>query len=55
MMTILLVILIVLLVGGGFGYTGGWHTNYPGAYWGGGGLGLIRLVILIVVLLRGGL
>lgn len=47
--TLLLIILIVVLLGGtGYGYQGGYFT---GPYWG-GGLGII-LIVLVVLLLAG--
>lgn len=52
-MNILVLILIILLVcGGGFGVYGGWHTGFPGGPVGyGGGIGLVVVILLVVLLL----
>ena len=50
---LLLVILVVLFGGGGFyGMNAGWGPHYG---YGGIGIGTILVVVLIVLLLRGGL
>lgn len=52
-MPILLIIIVVfLLFGGGYGYNAGWHSSYPGTYWGGSSIGLI-VVVLVVLFLMG--
>lgn len=49
--TILLVVLVLILLGG---FWGPWNTSQPfygaGYGWGGGGLGLIVVIVLILVL-----
>lgn len=47
--TILLVLLVILLLGGFAGIGGG--PFYGTGYWGGSGLGLILLVVIILLLL----
>ena len=47
--TILLVVLVVVLVGGFSGLGGG--PFYGTGYYGGGGLGLVLIIVLILVLL----
>lgn len=47
--TILLIILVVVLLGGFSGFGGG--PFYGTGYYGGGGLGLILVIVLILVLL----
>ena len=47
--TILLVILVILLLGGFSGYGGPFYGM--GYYRGGGGLGLVLVIVLILVLL----
>ena len=53
MYLLLIVLLVLLVLGGGFGYQTGWHASYPGPYWGGGSVGLVLLVILLVLIFRG--
>jgi hypothetical protein len=51
----LLVIIVLILLLGGFGYGGysyNWHAGYPAPYY--GGLGLVVALLLLVVLFRGG-
>jgi hypothetical protein len=51
---LILIILLILLFGGGFGYWG--HSNYGASYpWAGPGFGLgtILIIILVVYLLGG--
>jgi hypothetical protein len=50
---ILLVVLVILLFGGGFGYYRGGYYGRGGGYGIGGGLGLVLVVLLIVYLVRG--
>jgi hypothetical protein len=47
--TILLIILVIVLLGGFSGFGGG--PFYGTGYYGGGGLGLILVVVLVLVLL----
>jgi hypothetical protein len=47
--TILLIILVIVLLGGFSGFGGG--PFYGTGYYGGGGLGLILVIVLILVLL----
>jgi len=47
--TILLIILVIILLGGFSGFGGG--PFYGTGYYGGGGLGLILVIVLILVLL----
>jgi hypothetical protein len=47
--TILLIVLVVLLLGGFSGLGGG--RFYGTGYYGGGGLGLVLVIVLILVLL----
>jgi Protein of unknown function (DUF3309) len=47
--TILLVILVIVLLGGFSGFGGG--PFYGTGYYGGGGLGLILVIVLVLVLL----
>jgi hypothetical protein len=49
---LILILVVCLVVFGGLGYSGGWHSSYPQAYWGGGGVGLVVIVILIIFLIR---
>lgn len=52
-MLLLIIVLIVLF--GGFGYSRGWQSGFPGgSYSYGGGFGLI-IIVLIVLVLFGGL
>lgn len=46
--TIVLIILVILLLGGFSGYGGG--PFYGTGYYGGGGLGLVILILLILIL-----
>ena len=48
--TILLIVLIIILLGGFSGLGGG--PFYGTGYYGGGGLGLVLIIVLILVLLR---
>ena len=48
--TILLIILVLVLLGGFSGLGGG--PFYGTGYYGGGGIGLILIIVLILVLLR---
>jgi hypothetical protein len=50
---VLLIFLLVLLFGGGFGYYRGGYYGRGGGYGIGGGLGLVLVVLLIVWLARG--
>ncbi|HEV2334099.1 MAG TPA: DUF3309 family protein [Stellaceae bacterium] len=50
---ILLVVLLIFLFGGGFGYFRGGYYARGGGYGIGGGLGLVLVVLLIVWLARG--
>lgn len=52
--TILLVILIIFLLGGGLPLSGAQSLHYWGTGQWGGGLGFILLVIVIILLVRGG-
>jgi Protein of unknown function (DUF3309) len=47
--TILLIILVIVLLGGFSGFGGG--PFYGTGYYGGGGLGLILVIVLVLVLL----
>jgi hypothetical protein len=47
--TILLIILVIVLLGGFSGFGGG--RFYGTGYYGGGGLGLILVIVLVLVLL----
>jgi hypothetical protein len=47
--TILLIVLVILLLGGFSGYGGG--PFYGTGVYGGGGLGLVLVIVLILVLL----
>jgi hypothetical protein len=47
--TILLIILVIVLLGGFSGFGGG--PFYGTGYYGGGGLGLVLVIVLILVLL----
>jgi hypothetical protein len=51
-MSILWILIIILLLGGGVGY-GGYHTGYGGPVgaWFGGGLGLLIVVLIVLALL----
>ncbi|MGC2413339.1 MAG: hypothetical protein WA459_11670 [Stellaceae bacterium] len=50
---ILLVVLLFVLFGGGFGYYRGGYYGRGGGYGIGGGLGLVLVLLLIVWLARG--
>jgi hypothetical protein len=47
--TILLIVLVIILLGGFSGFGGG--PFYGTGYYGGGGLGLVLVIVLILVLL----
>jgi hypothetical protein len=47
--TILLIILVIILLGGFSGFGGG--PFYGTGYYGGGGLGLVLIIVLVLVLL----
>jgi hypothetical protein len=50
---VLIIVLIILLLGAGWGYRTGWHAELPSIYnYGFSGIG-VALVILIVLLLFG--
>lgn len=49
--TLLLIILILALFGGGLGNWGGRGPFYGTGYYGGGGLGLVVVILLILVVL----
>jgi hypothetical protein len=51
---VLLIVLLVLLFGGGYGYYRGGYYGRGGGYGIGGGFGLVLIVLLIVWLARGG-
>lgn len=47
--TILLILILILLLGGGLGvYNGPWYGGHP--VYVGGGLGLILLIVLVLVI-----
>jgi hypothetical protein len=49
----LLIIIVLILLLGGFGYGGysaGWHSGYPAPYY---GTGAIILLLLVILLFRG--
>jgi hypothetical protein len=52
-MYLILVLLIVFLLFGGYGYRSGYTWGGPGGfgYYGGGGLGLIVVVVIVLLLL----
>ena len=52
-MSLVLILIVCLLLFGGFGYYGGWHSQYPTYYGGGIGLGTILVIVLIFLLLSG--
>jgi hypothetical protein len=49
-MNIIIVLIIVLLLFGGFGYSGGWHQSYPVGYY--GGFSTLVIILLALVVLR---
>lgn len=49
-MSLILIILVVLILFGGFGYSQGWHSG-PGFPAFGGGIGLIVLILIILLLM----
>jgi hypothetical protein len=52
MLLVIIIVLVLLLGGFGYGgYSNNWHVGYPAPYF--GGLGLVLLVLVLVVLLRG--
>ena len=48
---LILIILIVVLCTGGWGFRSGWYGRYPYAYGGGGVLGLLLLILLVMLIL----
>lgn len=53
--TLLVILLVLALLGGGLGWPGTTIAGRPyygaGPYWGGGGLGLVLLVVVILIVL----
>jgi hypothetical protein len=48
----LVLVLILVLLFGGFGGWYGYSNQWPAHYWGGGGLGLVVLVVILLLLFR---
>jgi len=45
---IILIVLLIVLLFGGYGYREGWHANYP--YFG-GGIGVIGIILIVLLIL----
>jgi len=45
---IILIVLLIVLLFGGYGYNAGWHSNYP--YFG-GGIGVVGIILIILLIL----
>ena len=49
-LTLLVIVLIICVLFGGYGYRSGWYEPRP--YYGGGALGVVLLIIIILIVLR---
>jgi hypothetical protein len=47
---LIIVLIILLLLFGGFGYNGGWHQSYPVGFY--GGFSTLVIILLVLVVLR---